>query len=86
MPNEIQLTSNTFLNTKIKRRIHLCGVEFDEEFLSELVSKHMSQFQKHHRPKISTAFEIYMQENTSSHRLKFQTNANLTCPLSAVPR
>jgi integrase len=76
MPNEIQLTPNTFLNTKIKRRIALCGVEFDEEFLSELVSKHMSQFQKHHRPKISTAFEIYMQENTSSHRLKFQTNAN----------
>ena len=76
MPNEIQLTPNIFLNTKIKRRIVLCGVEFDEEFLSELVSKHMSQFQKHHRPKISTAFEIYMQENTSSHRLKFQINAN----------
>jgi hypothetical protein len=51
-------------------------VEFDEDFLSELVSKHMTQFQKHQRPRLSNAFEIYMQENTSSHRRKFQTNAN----------
>ena len=76
MTNEIQLTPNTFLSTTIKRRIPLCGVEFDEDFLSELVSKHMTQFQKHQRPRLSNAFEIYMQENTSSHRRKFQTNAN----------
>ena len=76
MTHEIQIAPNTFLRTKVKRRIPLCGIEFDEDFLSELVSKHMRDFRKHDRPTLSTAFEIYMRENTSSHRRKFQTNAN----------
>ena len=76
MTHEIQIAPNTFLSTKVKRRIPLCGIEFDEDFLSELVSKHMRDFQKHDRPTLSIAFEIYMRENTSSHRRKFQTNAN----------
>jgi len=77
MTHDIQIAPNTFLSTKMRRRIPLCGIEFDEEFLTELVRKHMLQTQEHDSPTLSTAFEIYMRENTSSHRRKFQSNANL---------
>jgi hypothetical protein len=45
MTHDIQIAPNTFLSTKMRRRIPLCGIEFDEEFLSELVRKHMLQTQ-----------------------------------------
>jgi len=77
MTHDIQIAPNKFLSTKMMRRIPLCGIEFDEEFLSELVRKHMLQNQAHDSPTLSIAFEIYMRENTSSHRRKFQSNANL---------
>lgn len=77
MSTELQISSHESLDTKLRRRVSVCGVEFDEEFLSELISKHMRDFQKKSRPTMSTAFEIYMRENTSAHRKKFQANANL---------
>ncbi len=76
MTQDIQIAPNTFLSTKMRRRIPLCGIEFEEEFLSELVCKHMFQTQEHDSPTISTAFEIYMRENTASHRRKFQLARN----------
>ena len=56
-----------------KVRIH--GVEFDEDLLSELVVKHLSEQKSKFRPKLSDALEIYMRENTSSHRRKFRNVA-----------
>lgn len=77
MTHEIQISKNTFINTTIRRRVPLHGVEFDEDFLVELVAKHLREKTSAGRPTMQTAYEIYMAENHSSHRRKFQSNANL---------
>lgn len=77
MTHEIQISKNTFINTTIRRRVPLHGVEFDEDFLAELVAKHLREKNSAGRPTMQTAYEIYMAENHSSHRRKFQSNANL---------
>lgn len=56
-------------------RIHILGVEFDEEFLARLVVKHLNEQKSIFRPKFSNAFEIYMREHPSSHRRKFKSVA-----------
>ena len=58
-----------------RKKIHIHGVEFDEDFLSDLVVKHLNEQHTTLRPKFSDAFEIYMRENTSSHRRKFRNVA-----------
>ena len=67
-PDELQILE--------KPQIRLNGVNFDEDFLSALVAKHFTKqrWQVGHR--ISDAFEIYMRENPSSHRRKFQIVAH----------
>ncbi len=77
MTHEIQISKNTFINTTIRRRVPLHGVEFDEDFLAELVAKHLREKTRASRPTMQTAYDIYMAENHSSHRRKFQSNANL---------
>lgn len=77
MPNKIQLNEHSFLNTNIRRRVTLHGVEFDEDFLSDLVARHLREKSRTSRPTMKTAYDIYMAENHSSHRRKFQSNANL---------
>ena len=77
MSRELQLNENTFVNTSIRKRISLHGVEFEEDFLWELVAKHLRQKSQEPRPTMHTAYEIYMAENHSAHRRKFQNNANL---------
>jgi integrase len=77
MSLEIQINNNTYVNTNIRRRISLHGIEFDEEFLTNLVAKHLKEQSQVARPTMQTAYEIYMAENHSSHRRKFQSNANL---------
>lgn len=77
MSRELQINENTFVTTSIRRRVSLHGIEFEEEFLSDLVAKHLRQKSQERRPTMQTAYEIYMAENHSAHRRKFQSNANL---------
>jgi integrase len=58
-----------------QKKILIHGVEFEEEFLSRLIVKHLSEKSTNLRPRFSDAFEIYMRENTSSHRRKFRSVA-----------
>ena len=58
-----------------QKKILIHGVEFEEEFLSGLIVKHLSEKSTNLRPRFSDAFEIYMRENTSSHRRKFRSVA-----------
>jgi integrase len=77
MTYEIQTSPNTFVDTAMRRRIEVHGIEFDEAFIAELISKHMRESNRTSKPTISTAFEIYMHESASAHRRKFRENANL---------
>ena len=77
MTYEIQTSPSTFIDTRLRRRIAIHGVEFDEAFIADLISKHMRESNRTSRPTITTAFEIYMHESTSSHRRKFRENAKL---------
>ena len=75
MSHELQIAHNTYLDTRIRKRVVVNGAEFDESFLADLISKHFSTKVQCQRPTISTAFEIYMRENPSSHRRKFVYNS-----------
>ena len=66
-------STDELLSSQKKILIH--GVEFEEEFLSGLIVKHLSEKSTNLRPRFSDAFEIYMRENTSSHRRKFRSVA-----------
>lgn len=76
MTNEIQIAQSTFLSTHIKKRISVCGIDVDEDFVKELLIKHLQETEAKDRPTLSDAFDIYMSENTSAHRRKFKLNAN----------
>lgn len=58
------------------KRINLRGIEVDEELISQLLVEHLQQRIDKPRPRISTAFEIYLRENHSAHRRKFRLNAH----------
>jgi integrase len=75
MTHELQIAHNTYLDTRLRKRVVVNGTEFDESFLADLISKHFSAQAQRQRPTISTAFEIYMRENPSSHRRKFAYNS-----------
>jgi integrase len=55
-----------------QRKVRLHGIEFDEDFLSALVAKHLTKQRWQTRPRFSDAYEIYMRENPSAHRRKFR--------------
>ena len=55
-----------------KSQVRLNGINFDEDFLSALVAKHLTKQRLKVRHRVSDAFEIYMRENPSAHRRKFQ--------------
>ena len=57
-----------------KARLH--GIDFDEDFLSELVARHFRRQQWQTKPMFSDAYGIYMRENPSAQRRKFKTLAN----------
>ena len=75
MTYELTIAPGTFLNTKVIKRVNVAGIELDESFLSELVAKHLRDFQSKGRPKFSDAYRIYMAENPSAKRRKFANNA-----------
>lgn len=56
---------------RIVRMVDVNGITFDESFLAGLIKDHMSKQLKGRLPTISDAFEIYIQENPSSHRERF---------------
>ena len=60
--------------TRAKVRLH--GIDFDEDFLSELVARHLRRQQWQAKPRFSDAYGIYMRENPSAHRRKFQIVAH----------
>ena len=64
LPNELQILP--------KAQVRLNGINFDEDFLSALVAKHLTKQRLEVRHRVSDAFEIYMRENPSAHRRKFQ--------------
>ena len=76
MTHEIQIAQSTFLSTHIKKRISVCGIDVDEDFVKELLIKHLQETEAKDRPTLLDAFDIYMSENTSAHRRKFKLNAN----------
>ena len=58
-----------------RRKVRLHGIDFDEDFLSELVARHFRRQQWLDKPLFSDAYGIYMRENPSAHRRKFKTVA-----------
>jgi hypothetical protein len=60
--------------TRGKVRLH--GIDFDEDFLSELVAQHFRRQQWLAKPMFSDAYDIYMRESPSAHRRKFKTVAH----------
>ena len=74
MASELSIAPGTYLDTKVVKRVNVAGIEFDESFLSELVVKHLKDFQRKVRPKFSDAYRIYMTENPSAKRRKFSNN------------
>ena len=76
MPSEIQLTDVTYLDTRVRRKLNLRGIELDEGFLSELVIDYLKRNHGQSRPTITTAFDIYMSQSLSAHRRKFRADAH----------
>jgi hypothetical protein len=56
-------------------KVHLHGIDFDEDFLSELIARHFRRQQWLAKPMFSDEYDIYMRENSSAHRRKFKTVA-----------
>ena len=56
-------------------KVRLHGIDFDEDFLSELVARHFRRQQWLAKPKFSDAYGVYMRENPSAYRRKFKTVA-----------
>jgi len=62
-----------------QKRVNICGAEFDESFIAELLSKHFSNQSLGTRPTITTAFDIYMQESGAIKRPRFAADARRCC-------
>ena len=56
-------------------KVRLHGIDFDEDFLSELVARYLRRQQEQAKPTFSDAYDIYMRENPSAHRRKFKAVA-----------
>ena len=56
----------------IDRIVRVNGIDFEEQFLADLIAKHMSNTSKGIRPTITTAYEIYSKESPASNEIKFQ--------------
>lgn len=63
-------------NTKhhIDRVVKINGVDFAEQFIAELIAKHMSHSNDAVRPTITTAHEIYCRESPAANQMKFQVD------------
>ena len=59
MTHEIQIAHSTYLSTQIKKRISVGGIDVDEDFVKELLIKHLRQGDANDRPTLADAFDIY---------------------------
>lgn len=75
MTNNLKVITDIYIDTHMTKRVATNCVEFDEDFLAELVAKHMSQRGRIQQPTLTTAFEIYMHEKSAASRKKFRDNA-----------
>lgn len=64
------LISNT--KHRIDRVVKINGIDFEEQFIADLIAKHMSKTSKGIRPTITTAYEIYSKESPAANQMKFQ--------------
>ena len=62
-------------------KIRLHGIDFDEDFLSELVARYFRGQQWQAKPMFSDAYGIYIRENPSANRRKFKKVAQQTYAL-----
>jgi hypothetical protein len=53
MTHEIQIAHSTYLSTQIKKRISVGGIDVDEDFVKELLIKHLRQGDANDRPTLS---------------------------------
>ena len=56
-------------------RVKVKGIEFDEEFLAELISKYFINRDQSNEPRLSDALQIYLAESTAGDRRKFRGDA-----------
>jgi integrase len=75
MSHEIQVSPTTFVDTRLHKRVTVNGIEFDEDLIAKLLSKHLNEKKTISTPTISTAFEIYMREHPAAHRRRFRETA-----------
>ena len=54
-------------------KVRLHGIDFDEDFLSELVARHFRRQHWQAKPLFSDTSDIYMRVNPSAHLRKFKT-------------
>jgi integrase len=59
-------------NSRIDRMVKVNGVDFEEQFLADLIAKHMSNTTQVVRPTVTTAYEIYSKESPAANQIKFQ--------------
>jgi hypothetical protein len=53
-------------------KVRLHGIDFDEDFFSELVARHFRRQLWKDKPMFSDAYGIYIRENPFAHRRKFK--------------
>ena len=56
-------------------KVRLHGIDFDENFLCELVARHYRRQQGQGKPMFSDAYAMHMRENPSADRRKFKNVA-----------
>ena len=76
MQPAFELLPDVFELADVKRRVKIQDVDFDEDFLSVLISNYFKVAEYKNRPTISTAFEIYMREHPSAQRRRFINTVN----------
>ena len=65
----------SFEKAQFRRFINIRGVEFDEDFLAQLISSYFIQSKNSQRPKVSDALAIYLHESTAGDSRKFRGDA-----------
>ncbi len=59
----------------LTQRVKVKGIEFDEEFVAELISKYFIDRDQSNEPRLSDALQIYIAESTAGDGRKFRGDA-----------
>jgi len=59
----------------LTQRVKVKGIEFEEDFVAELISKYFSNRDPSNEPRLSDALEIYISESTAGDGRKFRGDA-----------